>query len=117
MLGFEIDDFVRPNNATISTPTLTSLAKFIDRYPSADIEIVLDLLLRPTAMPFTLRLQSLCAVTGYNIVLAQDDVVKLTIPGSIQRVSIGLMIVTEHGRITEVNVFVPTRFKEILCPK
>ncbi|KAH9417676.1 hypothetical protein DERP_011386 [Dermatophagoides pteronyssinus] len=110
LLGFEIDDFVRPPNVAISTPTLTSLAKFVDRYPSADIEIVLDLLLRPTATPFTLRLQSLCAITGYNVILAQDDVVKLTIPGSIQRIAVGLMIVTEHSRITEVNVFVPMRF-------
>ncbi|KAH9416496.1 hypothetical protein DERP_014545 [Dermatophagoides pteronyssinus] len=110
LLGFEIDDFVRPNNALISTPTLSSLARFIDRFPSADIEIVMDLLLRPSAMPITLRLQSLCTVTGYNIVLAQNNVVKMTIPGSIHRVTIGFLVTTEYGRIVNINVFVPNRF-------
>nr|QPN36947.1 polyprotein [Shenzhen toga-like virus] len=110
LLGFEIDDFVRPNNAPVSTPTLLSLARFIDRYPSADIEIVMDVLLRPSAMPITLRLQSLCTVTGYNIVLAQNNVVKMTIPGSIHRVTIGFMVTTEYGRIVNINVFVPHRF-------
>ncbi|KAH9416492.1 hypothetical protein DERP_014541 [Dermatophagoides pteronyssinus] len=31
LLGFEVDDFVRPPNTTMSTPTLTSLARFVDR--------------------------------------------------------------------------------------